>query len=520
MDSDDNNQQPHHIIDDELEDNDRNNRLIKSSLEDDVDGFLWDDSNGSPNDGGGNTIADTVGKKSGSKSKPVMSVVTSWNGDVCEKPPLVGAGLANLGNSCFFNAVMQCFTHSVLLVQGLYSQKHQTPCDCSNERFCLICALREQVEHSLTSSGKIISPQKLLENLSYFSSSFQKNHQEDAHEFLQCFLDRLQSSLINLTVKDDALPSESDNLVKQVFGGRVISKLRCCNCNHISDTYEPSVDLSLEIDDANSLSTALESFTKVEHIEDEEMKYTCDQCKEKVSVDKQLMLDQIPPICAFHLKRFKTNGSWVEKIDKHVDFPLEIDLQPYTCGGQADNGLLQVDLKYELYAVVVHTAFTSTSGHYWCNVRSAPNTWYKFDDSKVTSVSEASVLQEEAYILFYAKEGTPWFASFIPKFVLEKKERERGWGLGLGYTVGERRGRSGEKKKLTFADRVEERGGRSGEKKKLTFADRVEERGGRSVVKKLKFADMERLKERERGWGWRSAAKPTKKKNYAIQQEP
>nr|GFC37227.1 ubiquitin carboxyl-terminal hydrolase 20-like [Tanacetum cinerariifolium]GFD05290.1 ubiquitin carboxyl-terminal hydrolase 20-like [Tanacetum cinerariifolium] len=50
----------------------------------------------------------------------------------------------------------------------------------------------------------------------------------------------------------------------------------------LSDTYEPSVDLSLEID---SLSTALESFTKVERIEDEEMKFTCDQCMEKVSLD-------------------------------------------------------------------------------------------------------------------------------------------------------------------------------------------------------------------------------------------
>nr|GEV29307.1 ubiquitin carboxyl-terminal hydrolase 20-like [Tanacetum cinerariifolium] len=61
--------------------------------------------------------------------------------------------------------------------------------------------------------------------------------------------------------------SESDNLVKQVFGGRVIIK-------QLSDTYEPSVDLSLEID---SLSTALESFTNVERIEDEEMKFrqTC-----------------------------------------------------------------------------------------------------------------------------------------------------------------------------------------------------------------------------------------------------
>lgn len=347
--------------------------------------------------------------------KPLPSVASSsssWYEDTYEKPSMVGAGLANLGNTCFFNAVMQCFTHSVLLVQGLYSYTHPTPCDCSNERFCLICALREQIELSLSSTGKVVSPWKFVDNLSYFSSSFQRYQQEDAHEFLQCFLDRLESSFSNLKVKDATLSSQSENLVKKVFGGRVISKLRCCNCNHISDTYEPSVDLSLEIEDASNLSTALESFTKVEHIEDEEMKFTCDNCKEKVSVEKQLMLDQTPPICAFHLKRFKNDGSYVEKIDKHVEFPLELDLQPYTCGTQNNN----VDLKYELYAVVVHAAYTSSCGHYYCYIRSAPETWYKFDDSKVTSVSEAYVLSEEAYILFYAKEGTPWFSNFMETY--------------------------------------------------------------------------------------------------------
>ncbi|XP_076908427.1 ubiquitin carboxyl-terminal hydrolase 20-like [Bidens hawaiensis] len=320
----------------------------------------------------------------------------------------IGAGLGNLGNTCFFNAVLQCFTHSVPLVQDLYSHTHPTPCDCSYDRFCLICTLRKHVEISLSSAKKVIYPWKFIKNLSYFSSSFRRYQQEDAHEFLQCFLDRLESSFNILETKDDG-STQTDNLVKQVFGGRVISKLRCCNCNHVSDTYEPSVDLSLEIGDINSLANALESFTKVEHIEDEEMKFTCDECKQKVSVEKQLLLDHIPPVCAFHLKRFKNDGSHVEKIDKHVDFPSELDLQPYT----HDN---QTDLKYELYAVVVHAAFTSSFGHYYCYICFAPDTWYKFDDSQVIRVTETQVLAEEAYILFYAKQGTPWFSNYMETY--------------------------------------------------------------------------------------------------------
>ena len=87
----------------------------------------------------------------------------------------------------------------------------------------------------------------------------------------------------------------------------------------------------------DSLPSALESFTKVEKIEDLEAKFRCENCKEEVSVEKQLMLDQAPSVATFHLKRFKTEGTFVEKIDKHVIFPLELDLQPYTILNERSN---------------------------------------------------------------------------------------------------------------------------------------------------------------------------------------
>lgn len=40
---------------------------------------------------------------------------------------------------------------------------------------------------------------------------------------------------------------------------------------------------------------------------------------------------------------------------------------------------------------------------------------------QVTSVSEDEVLDKEAYILFYAREGTPWFLSIVEDEQCEKQ---------------------------------------------------------------------------------------------------
>ncbi|KAF3616691.1 Ubiquitin carboxyl-terminal hydrolase 20 [Capsicum annuum] len=306
-----------------------------------------------------------------------------------------GTGLVNLGNTCFLNAVLQCFMHTVPLFDLLLRNTH-VPCDlvAGYADFCLICVFKELIGSSLAYDGGSISPWKLVDNLSYFSSGFRKYQQEDAHEFLQCFLNRLES--------------QCNDIVQQVFGGRLVSKLRCCNCGHCSNTYEPLIDVSLEIKDADSLHSALESFTRVEKLDDPEIKYTCERCKEQVSIEKQLMLYNAPSVAVFHLKRFQNDSSIVQKVDKHISFPLELDLLPYTENIQSYNE----EMKYDLYAVIVHAGSTSSSGHYYSFICAEPNEWYKFDDSTISRVHEDLVLAEEAYIMFYAKRDTLWFSDF------------------------------------------------------------------------------------------------------------
>lgn len=321
----------------------------------------------------------------------------------------VGAGLANLGNTCFLNAILQCFTHTVPLVQGLLSLKHEASSHGEGE-FCVLCAVRCQIELSLAHSGRVISPSNLVDNLSQISSFFQRYQQEDAHEFLQCLLDKLDDNWSKYEVNTRESSLSNGSLVKQLFGGRLVSQVRCCKCGHNSNTYEPLIDLSLEIENADSIESALKSFTKVESIEDTE-KFICEGCKKQVPVEKQLMLDQAPSVATLHLKRFKSDGIYVEKIDKKVEYPLELDLKPYSTSADGNE-----ELRYELLAVVVHVGLSSISGHYFCYIRTAPDTWYRFDDSKVSRVPEATALSQDAYILFYTRKGTEWFSDFFEKW--------------------------------------------------------------------------------------------------------
>lgn len=88
----------------------------------------------------------------------------------------------------------------------------------------------------------------------------------------------------------------------------------------------------------------------------------------------------------------------------------------------SDTQLNMGQLKYELYAVLVHSGYTLDSGHYYCFVRSSPDCWYKLDDWQVNRVTEGTVLNQQAYILFYFRQGSPWFSSRLgPEVISELK---------------------------------------------------------------------------------------------------
>ncbi|KAM3270911.1 hypothetical protein P3S67_029113 [Capsicum chacoense] len=91
------------------------------------------------------------------------------------------------------------------------------------------------------------------------------------------------------------------------------------------------------------------------------------------------MLYNVPSVAIFHLKKFQNDGFIVRKVDKHVSFLMELDVLLYTYNNQTNNE----QIKYDLYAVIVHAGSTSSLGHYYCFICAEPNEWFKFDDSMI-----------------------------------------------------------------------------------------------------------------------------------------
>ncbi|XP_026175285.1 ubiquitin carboxyl-terminal hydrolase 16 isoform X2 [Mastacembelus armatus] len=136
---------------------------------------------------------------------------------------------------------------------------------------------------------------------------------------------------------------------------------------------------------------------------------------------KQMLISSPPPVLTLHLKRFQQNGYSICKVNRHVQFPLILDLAPF-CTVRCKN-VAEADsqILYSLYGIVEHSG-TMRSGHYTAYVKVQPEypksssnglsaegdaeprgSWFHISDTNVQPVSESKVQSCQAYLLFYER---------------------------------------------------------------------------------------------------------------------
>ncbi|KAM6245286.1 ubiquitin carboxyl-terminal hydrolase 36 [Porphyrio hochstetteri] len=321
---------------------------------------------------------------------PVKNLSMKW-----ERISHIGAGLHNLGNTCFLNSTLQCLTYTPPLANYLLSKEHSR--NCQQGGFCMLCIMQNHTIQAFTNSGNVIKPVAFTRDLKKIAQHLRFGRQEDAHEFLRYTIDAMQKACLNGYTKLDR-QTQATTLVHQIFGGYLRSRVMCSVCNNVSDTYEACLDLTLDIKKAVNIVQALELFVKPEVLCGDNA-YMCATCKNKVKASKCFTIHRAPNVLTLSLKRFNSFSG--DKITKDVGYPEFLNIRPYMSRNKGES------VTYGLYAVLVHSGYSCHAGHYYCYVKASNGQWYQMNDDMVRLSNIKVVLNQQAYLLFYVRVSNP-----------------------------------------------------------------------------------------------------------------
>ena len=297
-----------------------------------------------------------------------------------QKQKYLFKGLTNLGNSCYFNAVMQCIRHCTELTSIILSIPNPVP---GGETIRALQNYFQVMSHP--STNKFFNPKRLLAAVMNIPACREAqigvgNTQEDPSELLTHLFSYLHHTL----------PQTA-----HLYTMTVQSSLICPNCEYTSEQGEIKFQLSLNIPDvlpeaqeSYELTTLVDNYKKIYMLDD----YKCDRCKARNPTPKKLLLNNFPLFFVVQLMRFT---SLQEKIKHHVKFNQTLSTEAVSIPGAHQN-------MYSLFGIIVHFGETVASGHYMSYIKTQSG-WREFNDEVVRVVSWNYVKKLEAYVLFYKK---------------------------------------------------------------------------------------------------------------------
>ena len=232
--------------------------------------------------------------------------------------------------------------------------------------------------------------------------------QMDADEFFNNLMDKLENLMKG---------NKYQNCIKNHFGG--VQTTECIGkngCIHKSERNEDFLTLPVQVKNKKTIYESLESFVEGEILEGDNA-YQCDYCEAKVTALRRICIKHLPNTLIIVLRRFEFDFDTMTraKVNDYCEFPLEIDMEPYTQEGlerkeitkeiqRSENSIKEIPprkypdeyYKFNLKGIVIHMG-TAESGHYYSYIQDRISTkWHEFNDTLVCPFSPEDI-PNEAY---------------------------------------------------------------------------------------------------------------------------
>ena len=276
------------------------------------------------------------------------------------------------------------------------------------------------------SKKRYFDPRPFIESCKSLNLNFNMYHQNDASEFCDQLLDRLETAMKGKCTQTDMWKE----MMQRVFGGKMLYQKipKECDkftidrrdCGHWQSTRtETFLKAELLIRGKESIEEGLAQVIEGE-LMDGDNKIMCDTCNQKKDTVRRTCFGKLPNMLILHLKRFDLDFTTFEtvKLNNRVTFPTNMSMFQYTKEGieaqekaaaEADGPVVdreekeedartgtqieaekakEVDLadyEYELQGVLVHSGIAQ-GGHYYSFIRDPehPDNWFLFDDDEVS----------------------------------------------------------------------------------------------------------------------------------------
>ena len=309
------------------------------------------------------------------------------NAEATQKVKNIPTGLINLGNTCYFNSVLQCLYSLKPSPSSLIVEDNNSLAKAIATVFSELEMHPQRLDNSSNNACNPILAYQALISVNPLFGQLDRNAltmmQQDAEECLSFILSKIQffKDLFTFEMRETLInENDSEDRIEKTES---LHKITCVISANV-----------------NNLSNGIKEFFNTT------MVTVSPKTKENASFVSKSIIAKSPECLLVQMGRFffRQDTKKGTKILKKVSFPFKLDLKEFCTEDNANT-------QFSLRAIITHKGRNIDYGHYiaWC--LGYDKKWIKFDDASVEYVSEDEIKSLDgggdwhmSYLLFYERD--------------------------------------------------------------------------------------------------------------------